>query len=119
MCSSDLLKDLPVPCFLSRDADKARLFERNYLPGIGHIAFDVGMGTGRAGPAAGAFPATRSGDRTGQLNRATVSGDFFRRVIPASVSGTAECDPYTSRTRRDHPGDPPTQYPVDLRPAMV
>lgn len=42
--SDRYLKDLPVPGFLSRDEDKARLFERNYLPGIGHIAFDVGMG---------------------------------------------------------------------------
>jgi hypothetical protein len=38
------LRDLPIPGFLKRDADKARLFERNYLPGIGHIAFDTALG---------------------------------------------------------------------------
>lgn len=37
--SGDYLRDLPIPGFLSRDQDKARLFERNFLPGIGHIAF--------------------------------------------------------------------------------
>ena len=33
------LRDLPIPEFIREDKDKARLFERNYLPGIGHIAF--------------------------------------------------------------------------------
>ena len=37
--SEAFLRELPVPRFLVRDSDKARLFERNYLPGIGHIAF--------------------------------------------------------------------------------
>ncbi|EDY82747.1 glycosyl transferase, group 2 family protein [Verrucomicrobiia bacterium DG1235] len=35
------LRDLPIPSFIQSDRDKVRLFERNYLPGIGHIAFDV------------------------------------------------------------------------------
>lgn len=39
--SNQKLRDLPIPPFIRSDRDKARLFERNYLPGIGHIAFDV------------------------------------------------------------------------------
>ncbi|MBC2606927.1 glycosyltransferase [Pelagicoccus albus] len=41
--SGEKLRDLPIPSFIRRDQDKARLFERNYLPGIGHIAFDVSL----------------------------------------------------------------------------
>lgn len=37
--TNKFLYDLPIPSFISRDADKIRLFERNYLPGIGHVAF--------------------------------------------------------------------------------
>ncbi len=39
--TGEKLRDLPIPSFIQGDGDKARLFERNYLPGIGHIAFDV------------------------------------------------------------------------------
>ncbi|MDQ8180938.1 glycosyltransferase [Pelagicoccus sp. SDUM812005] len=39
--TGEKLRNLPIPAFIQSNRDKARLFERNYLPGIGHIAFDV------------------------------------------------------------------------------
>ncbi|MGB0370710.1 MAG: glycosyltransferase [Opitutales bacterium] len=37
--SGAFIKDLPIPEFISEDRDKVRLFERNWLPGIAHVAF--------------------------------------------------------------------------------
>ncbi|MEJ2147688.1 MAG: glycosyltransferase [Acidobacteriota bacterium] len=41
--SGRFLRDLPVPEFLGRPEDACRLFERNYLPGVGHIAVRTGL----------------------------------------------------------------------------
>lgn len=36
--SGDFLRELPIPPFLLNTWNPCRLFERNYLPGVGHIA---------------------------------------------------------------------------------
>lgn len=38
------IKDLPIPAFIAKDRDKVRLFERNWLPGIAHVAFRTDIG---------------------------------------------------------------------------
>ena len=41
--SGALLKDIPVPEFLRHSQIPYRLFERNYLPGVGQVAFVTGF----------------------------------------------------------------------------
>ncbi|MEM7673269.1 MAG: glycosyltransferase family 2 protein, partial [Verrucomicrobiota bacterium] len=42
--SGTFIRDLPIPDFISEDRDKVRLFERNWLPGIAHVAFRTEIG---------------------------------------------------------------------------
>lgn len=42
--SGAFIRDLPIPSFLQEDRNKVRLFERNWLPGIAHIAFRTSVG---------------------------------------------------------------------------
>jgi hypothetical protein len=37
--SGQWIRDLPIPHFVGREGDQWRLFERNWLPGIAHVAF--------------------------------------------------------------------------------
>jgi len=37
------LKDIPIPTFLRHSPTPYRLFERNYLPGVGQVAFVTGL----------------------------------------------------------------------------
>ena len=67
--TGEFIRDLSIPIFLQGDRDKVRLFERNWLPGIAHVAFCT-----KFGKEVGYDPELHGGDDSDFVWRSIMSG---------------------------------------------